>query len=850
MIFRRQFLPIIVKRPSSNLHYLAGVLLLASVDASARDYYFSPSSLEGDAQSQADVDLSLFSKSNAQLPGVYSTSIVLNKQKLEEVSLTYTNDEDGVLHPALSPDQLRKWGIRIDAYPDLVQQPTDKPLTQPLGHFIPDASVNFDFNTMTLRISMPQAAISNEGRDYIDPSRWEDGVPTAFADYSISGAQHTDSDNKTDTNQYLNLRSGANLGGWRMRNYSTWSKSDDTNSWQSINTWVAHDIDILKAQFTAGQSSTRGDVFDSIQYNGVNIATDEDMLPYSQRGFAPTIRGTATSNAEISIRQNGYLIYQASVAPGAFEIKDLYSTTNSGDLEVTVKEADGTEHKFTQPYSSLALMQRPGQMKYEATVARYREDGGTNANEPLFAQGSVVYGLNNFSTLYGGLTGSEDYYAANVGTGIALGAFGSVSLDITLAQARLDNDETSTGQSLRLLYTGKIESTDTNFTLAGYRYSTHGYYSFADANQKYDADEDDWQFRYNKHNRLQLSVSQNVLGTSLYLSGYQQDYWNTSKKERSLSAGLNRTLYGMSFHLAYTYNKTDDNNSDQMVSFGVSVPLSKWLPNSWANYNLSNNKGGDTRQNLGFNGTLLDDQRLSYSLQQSRSNHDGESSSSVYGSYRSQYANFNSGYYYSSDNSQQLSYGVSGAIVAHPHGVTLSQPLGDTFAIINARGASGIRFQNQRGVATDVFGNAIIPSLTPYQINNIRVDTTSLPEDVDTNATTLTTIPSRSAAVAATLEAQVGYRALIKLSRSQNRSVPFGAIASANVKGVTGIVDDTSTLYLAGIGESTRLLIKWGTGLDQQCAAQITIDATQPLTNPTGIRTIDALCQQVTAHAE
>lgn len=61
------------------------------------------------------------------------------------------------------------------------------------------------------------------------------------------------------------------------------------------------------------------------------------MLPYSQRGYAPVIRGIANSNAEVSVRQNGYLIYQQNVAPGAFEINDLYSTTNSGDLEVTVK---------------------------------------------------------------------------------------------------------------------------------------------------------------------------------------------------------------------------------------------------------------------------------------------------------------------------------------------------------------------------------------------------------------------------------------------------------------------------------------------------------------------------------
>lgn len=59
------------------------------------------------------------------------------------------------------------------------------------------------------------------------------------------------------------------------------------------------------------------------------------------------------------------------------------------------------------------------------------------------------------------------------------------------AQARLDNDEQQNGQSWRLMYTKKIETTDTNLTLASYRYSTSGYYSFADANEKYDDSDTD-----------------------------------------------------------------------------------------------------------------------------------------------------------------------------------------------------------------------------------------------------------------------------------------------------------------------------------------------------------------------
>ncbi|SUC40391.1 fimbrial outer membrane usher protein [Proteus mirabilis] len=68
------------------------------------------------------------------------------------------------------------------------------------------------------------------------------------------------------------------------------------------------------------------------------------MLPDSMRGFAPTIKGIANSNAIVTVKQNGFVIYQISVPPGAFEIKDLYATSSSGNLDVTIKENNGKNY--------------------------------------------------------------------------------------------------------------------------------------------------------------------------------------------------------------------------------------------------------------------------------------------------------------------------------------------------------------------------------------------------------------------------------------------------------------------------------------------------------------------------
>lgn len=85
---------------------------------------------------------------------------------------------------------------------------------------------------------------------------------------------------------------------------------------------------------------------------GVRLYTDNDMLPDSLNGFAPVVRGIAKSNAVVTIRQNGYIIYQSAVPQGPFALTDLNTTSSGGDLDVTIKEEDGSEQHFTQPYAS------------------------------------------------------------------------------------------------------------------------------------------------------------------------------------------------------------------------------------------------------------------------------------------------------------------------------------------------------------------------------------------------------------------------------------------------------------------------------------------------------------------
>ncbi|AGE94205.1 membrane protein [Citrobacter amalonaticus Y19] len=830
---------------SIQIACISGLLLLGSDTLYARDFYFAPNSLEGGENAPQAADLAIFSNPKAQLPGSYPTQVLLNEHKVQSLTLSYINADDGSLAPLLTPAMLRQWGVKVDDYPELAKEPAGEQLKKNIGDYIPDASAHFDFKQQTLHLSMPQVAVSAVSAGYVDPSRWDAGIPVAFSDYSFSGQQDlaSDQDKNQDRNQYLNLRSGINLGGWRLRNYGTWSNSSANQGWQTISNWLQHDIQTLKAQFVAGESSTRGEVFDSIQYSGVNIASDDEMLPGSERGYAPVIRGSANSNAVVTVKQNGYIIYQQNVAPGAFEISDLYASTNSSDLEITVKESDGSEHTTTQAFSSIALMQRPHRLRFEATVGRYRADSSSNDKQPEFMQGSAIYGLNNRLTAFGGIIAAENYNAIDSGLGVSLGSLGALSADVTFARTKLDNGETDAGQSWRVLYSSNIALTGTQFSLANYRYSSQGFYNFADANHRY-TEEDDINYYDHKRNRIQLNVSQPLGSGGFYFNGYRQNYWQNARTEHSLSAGMNYSLMGINYNMSLTWSQTGTSPDDRTVYLGINIPLSRWLPGSWASYSLTNSQHGATSQNIGLNGSLLEDDSLSYSLQQSHSNQSPADSSSLYATWYAQYARLNTGYYSASDGSRQLSYGANGALVIHPHGVTLSQPLGDQFAVVNTDDTPGIHFQNQRGVSTDWFGNAVIPSLTAYQENRIGLDTTLMPDDVDSSTSALTVVPSRNAAVQAHFSARKGYRVLLTLIQPEGKPVPFGAMATSADGLMNGIVDDQGVVYLSGVNEATSLNVKWGNQRQQRCTATVPAPAESSNNAPSGIKSITAVCRQ------
>ena len=287
----------------------------------AKDY-FDPVFLENHGSHQtASADLSVFATAQNQLPGTYYADILINNVSTgtRNVDFQQATLPDGrqVLQGCLHVDELKKAGVKTDLFPELHSAQNCADITQ-----IPGASQQFDFQTQQLQVSIPQLYIANSAHGFVAPDQWQEGIPALLLNYSFSGYQDSgnDSSDNNSRSKYLALQPGVNIGPWRFRNYTNWNAStSDGNtqqSWNSVYNYLQRDIIALTSQFTAGDSSTPSDIFDSVSFRGIQLASDDQMQPDSLRGYAPTIRGIARSNAQVTIRQNGRVAYQTAVPPG------------------------------------------------------------------------------------------------------------------------------------------------------------------------------------------------------------------------------------------------------------------------------------------------------------------------------------------------------------------------------------------------------------------------------------------------------------------------------------------------------------------------------------------------------
>ena len=810
-------------------------------DSSTGQYEFDNSMLVGSAKDQNT--LSRFTKANSVEPGNYQVDIFVNGTFFNRQSVLFAASAKGDVYPCFSRDLLIATGIM----PSSLKAKDNSNQCLNLSSEVEGASTHFDFARLRIDLLVPQANMARLARGAVPLESLSAGETALFVNYDTNFYRTHASGNNNSDSTYVGLNSGLNLGLWQLRQQSSYSRyttsnGPDTSSWKSIRTYLQRPLPSMNSELTLGDSYTSGTLFSSLGFRGVQLETDERMIPESQRGYAPTIRGIAQTTAKVTVTQSGTQIYQTTVAPGAFVIDDLYPTSYQGDLVVEVQEADGRVSSFTVPFAAVPESMRPGRSHVSLSAGQVRDIGNSN---DMFADVTLQHGLTNTVTGNVGARVSDGYQALLAGAVLAT-EWGALGANAVYSRANMFGDSLN-GWRLGATYSKTFIPTATTLALAGYRYSTEGYRDLADVLGVRDAQQRDGTWNsstYEQRNQFVVTLSQS-LGAygQAYISGSTSSYRNGRSRDTQYQAGyshhwgrlnynlsfsrqqIGRTTYGVQNPNDTSYDNTNTGRTENAFMISFSLPLGEGTRSPILTTGMSHQSGDgghDTWQSS-LTGTLGEAQNTTYSLNGA---YDSGGTGYSEGAALTQQLPFVTLGGSLSHGKDYTQYGASarGAIVGHSGGLTLGPYLGDTFALVEADGAAGAEVTSGMGSKINGSGYAIVPSLIPYAYNDVTLDAKGVKnpnaELVDNQQRVA---PYAGAVVKMKFKTIEGYALLIRLI--SGHPLPLGATVFNSKQAAIGLVGQGNQIYARAAETRGKLFVKWGDSAAEQCTIQYDISA-------------------------
>lgn len=782
----------------------------------------------------AGVDISRFNRHDTLAPGKYRVDVTLNGAPAGRHALDFIAVQDDVV-PCLDWPLLTRLGVAPN------QPVSPGPLCGDLGQWIPMASSSVDSGALQLALSVPQLYLTPTARDAIDPRQWDEGINAGLLSYNFSASTMTAG--RGEDRAYLGLNTGLNLGSWRLRHQGAqaWDSRSGAERYQSSAIYVQRSLAAWQSRLTLGDSFSSGQILESTRMRGLSLGTDEQMLAPSQQGYAPVVRGMADSNATVTVSQNGYTLYETTVAPGPFVINDLYPT-GGGDLSVSVKEIDGRQYSYSVPFSVAPHLLRRSASRYGMTLGQVRQNG-VEGRAPLAFEGTLQHGLLDDLTLYGGSSFSEGYAQGKAGVALntTLGAF---SLDATDSRTHVPGQGVLSGQNVGLGFDRQLSQTGTHLVLGAYRFSTEGYLNLTDAVNVRELGrrgQDIGSYARQK-TRLDLTISQQAGAGTLGFYASSTQYWGPrlgreTAYHLSYGASWRRLNWNLSAQRSRVQAPDRSNHQDEhapvllarsdnaghvdnRVMLTVSLPLGSSPRAPSLTSTLIRSTGGSrgSQQQLGINGMLDDDATLNYGIAGTRASAEGASQGSfnAYAGYNASTAALRLGYGQNRDSSQ-LSLSADGGLVAHADGLTFSHYLGEAAALVHVPAAQGARLSNGNHLRVDRNGYAVVPSLRAFQANTVGIDPEGSAYDVELQETSQRIVPTAGAIARLSFATVVGRAVVVKALRENGKPLPFAAQVFDEHGSEVGVIGQASKAFVRGIAEQGTLTVKWSETAADRC---------------------------------
>nr|WP_255709947.1 fimbria/pilus outer membrane usher protein [Lelliottia sp. WAP21] len=763
-----------------------------------------------DIEDRNNIDFSRFSEVNYVIPGNYEYRVTINSQLLSvnPFPVRYvdqTNNSKKESLPCITQNIVEKIGLTPESLNNLKWWDNDQ-----CADFSNLRGTEFSLNmaTGTLNISMPKSWLEYSDGNWVPASRWDDGIPGILLDYNINSTFTRPDEGEDSKSASVYGSTGANLGAWRLRADYQGNIDDygsDTNQdfdWQRIYMYRA--LPSIESNLTIGENYISSDIFDSWNYTGINLSSDERMLPPHMRGFAPQITGIAATNARVVVRQQGRILYDATVPAGSFTIQDLDSSVR-GRLDVEVIEQNGEKKYFHVNTGYVPFLTRPGQMRYKFSAGR-AENYDYSGESADFISGETAYGINNTWSIFGGTIVAEDYTALSMGSGWDIPDVGTLSAGIIQARSSGYDTGVQNGKAWRLNYSRNLDEHDASISFTGDFVTDRDYVTMPEHidalndNESYGNDKESYTVSLNKDFKdAQININ---------LQYQYQTYWDENSSDY-YSLSINHYFDMFDFKnvsASMTASRSDFyGGMNDAVYFRLSIP--------WGTASISySGNMTDSRftQLVGYNDTLnngLDSYNLNVGLDHGGGEDSGQMSAfyNHNGKRASLSANVST-----IDKNRSLGFGAIGGMTITAEGAALHAGgiNGGTRLLVDTDGVSGVAVDGGQTV-TNPWGIGVVTDISSYYTNTTSVDIEKLPKDVEAVRSVVESTLTEGAIGHRKFDILRGNKLFAVIKRPDGTNPPFGASVK-DVKGrELGLVGDSGLSWLSGINPGDTLNVVW-----------------------------------------
>ncbi|WP_300004064.1 fimbria/pilus outer membrane usher protein [uncultured Cedecea sp.] len=780
-----------------------------------------------DAEDIQNIDMSRFSVAGYVPPGHYVLTVFVNGQRLglpRDINISEQHsrqhaEAQAICIPANLLDLL---GLKDSAKQKVTTYYSEGKCLDLSA--LKGVTTTVELSALSLKITIPQLWMEYRDPNWIPPALWEEGANGAFVDYNANASVTEENRGSKRTYLSTNGTAGVNLGAWRFRgdynaNYQKQyggSHSQETSNFDFSRLYAFTSLKKLASVLTLGENYFYSDVFESWQYTGISLETDDNMSPPKLVGYAPEIIGVANTNATVIVRSQDRVILETTVPPGPFRIDTLDSGTR-GILDVTVREENGEEKKFSINTASLPYLTRPGRLVYKLVAGKTRYNWHKLTGNPVMG-GEFSYGLSNAWSLYGGSQLSGNYQTAAIGIGRDLFAFGALSFDLTQSFAHLSS-EMLQGRSYRLNYAKSFNDLRTDITFAGYRFADKEYRTL---NQFMDQDRTGNVGRAPKEN-YQIYLNKYFDKFSVSLNYQYSTYWQDKPQTQyGLYASTNISIPGLSqqdANISISATRTERNNKykDDAINLYLSVPLYSGHNVTFSELYSRSRGNAQYNHSVGYSGYS---DRDNYSLNVGYNhgqNMDSQSSISGYYSRNLSMAKLSANASYVPQQYRSFGAAINSGITATAEGVALHQSAhGGTRLMIETPGVSNVPLDSGV-IKTNRFGLAVIPNVNSYRKSTASINTSQLPENLETLESTTDITLTKGAIGYRTLSVMKGDKLFAILTLSNGKPPPFGASVRNGDERELGIVGEDGVTWLVGIAPKEKIFIYWAG--KKQCEA-------------------------------